>query len=340
MISSARANDVPVVDLTARAITAQQEAGMPSLSKAFAGGTYRPGIVRRGDTINVTVFDSGDAGLFSTADSSSLNLGDYTVDRSGNVNLPFIGVIRVADRSLPTVQTSIAEQLRESAINPFVSVNITRKETDTFTVQGEVAGAGVFPLTARGENVLEAIALAGGPTGKPGQTEVKLIREGNSAAQTLQSIYDTPADNVALLPGDILLLSPAPHTFIAGGALNTKGEIPFSAGSINLNQAIARAGGLADGRANPRSVFVLRTISAEEARQLGERVSSKIPSGGNIIYRVNLRKTDQVFLADRFMIRDGDQIFVGDAPLAKTGKITQVFSRPPELPPAPTVELP
>ncbi|NSX53725.1 polysaccharide biosynthesis/export family protein [Parasulfitobacter algicola] len=340
MISSARSNDVPLIDLSARAISAQNQAGMPTLGKAFTGGTYKPGVVRKGDTINVVVFDAGDAGIFTTADSSSLNLGDYTVDDSGHVNLPFVGRVRVADRTINTVQNAITTQLRESAINPFVNVNITRKDADSFAVQGDVASSGVFPLTARGETVLEAIALAGGPTEKPGQTEVKLIRGDKSAAQILTSIYDNPTDNVTMLPGDILLLAPAPHTFIASGALNKKGEIPFSAGTVNLNQAIARAGGLADGRANPRSVFVLRTITAPEARQLGQKVAELIPSGGNIIYRVNLRKSDQVFLADRFMIRDGDQIFVGDAPLAKTGKITQVFSRPPELPSEPSVELP
>lgn len=45
-------------------------------------------LLRHGDVIEVTVFDTGEDGLFASANSKTLNLGRFTVDRSGAVTLP------------------------------------------------------------------------------------------------------------------------------------------------------------------------------------------------------------------------------------------------------------
>ena len=65
-------------------------------------------------------------------------------------------------------------------------------------------------------------------------------------------------------PGDVVSVARDPQTFTAAGATGQNAVVPFDAIGITLDQAIARAGGLNDNRADPSGVFVIRFERAED----------------------------------------------------------------------------
>jgi polysaccharide biosynthesis/export protein len=58
-----------------------------------------------------------------------------------------------------------------------------------------------------------------------------------------------------------------PQTFVANGATGRNAEIPFDAECISLSQALAKAEGLLDFRADPAGVFVFRFDAGATARE-------------------------------------------------------------------------
>ncbi len=102
-------------------------------------------------------------------------------------------------------------------------------------------------------------------------------------------------------------------------------EVPFDAPSVTLAQAMARAGGLNDERADAASVLVFRFESADLLPVLfPDRSQEQMGSRAPVIYRLNLREPLGLFLAQSFYMREGDAIYVSDAPGAELGKFLRI----------------
>jgi polysaccharide export outer membrane protein len=101
-----------------------------------------------GDRISVVVFGQAD---FS---------GDMSIDSTGNIRLPFVGPIEVANLTLVECQKRIADRLAQGILNrPIVNVQIS--ELSPIFVLGDVRTAGVQPFKF-GMTVKAAVAVAGG----------------------------------------------------------------------------------------------------------------------------------------------------------------------------------
>jgi polysaccharide export outer membrane protein len=128
-------------------------------------------------------------------------------------------------------------------------------------------------------------------------------------------------------PDDVLTLIHDPQMFLAYGATGSNSEISFDADGINLAQALSKAGGLLDYRADPAGVFVFRFESEAVARAL--RPDSPLVGTGlpvKVVYRLNLRDPNSLFLAQQFRIFNGDLIYVSNASLTEVQKVMQIFN--------------
>ena len=117
-------------------------------------------------------------------------------------------------------------------------------------------------------------------------------------------------------PGDVITVVPEPQTFTAFGGTGQNAQIPFNAMGITLEEAIAKAGGLLDYRADPAGIFLLRFEPTALVAQLAP--SRDLPSQGDlvpVIYRLNLRDANSFFLARSFAMRDKDILYVSNSPL-------------------------
>ena len=330
-----RATGVPIVALTPEVVAALGMPRAPAGLSSLGHGAYVPDVIKPGDAIEVTVFDTGDEGLFTAENVGRVELGTYVVSPSGTISLPFAGDLDIAGRTTQAAQGIVTERLREEAVNPFASVNIVRAATDTFTVQGGIGAPGNFPLTPRGETVLDAVAVAGGAQGEPTETSVTVIRGGRRGTQLLSRVIEDDSQNVPLQPGDTIVVGGAGARVIADGALSSPGPIPFAEGTLSLADAVAQAGGLVSTRADPNLVYVFRNQPRGESFVLREEDGTRRRVPGPVIIRAKWDDPLTQLRSGHFMMRDGDILYVGDAPLARFARYFRTFLAEPEAPPPP-----
>jgi polysaccharide biosynthesis/export protein len=319
--------DAPL-GLTSAAMTSYA-AGDTGLSRLRTQG-YIDSRLRRGDVIDVTILDSGEEGILSATNSKTLNLGRFTVDESGSVTLPFVGKQRVLESSPEALQARIVSGLRGSAVNPQAVVTVVEKPSNGITVNGDVRAPGRFPLTARKERVLDAIALAGGASGAPTGTTVTVIRGKQRVSTQLDRIMNDDRQNIYLLPNDQLLLEGDAPSFMALGAFKSAGEFEFEKGKLTLAQAFSRAGGLLDDRADARNFYLFRNQavhSGTQAASAGKNPGAPIVASKPVIYRVNLRDVSNFSLMQQFQMQDGDMLYASNAGLVNAAKLITVFQK-------------
>nr|WP_296014144.1 polysaccharide biosynthesis/export family protein [uncultured Agrobacterium sp.] len=291
---------------------------------------YNAQRLRRGDVVDITVLDTGEDGLFSSTQSKTLNLGRFTVDQSGSVNLPFVGKKRVIDSTPEGLQNQVVAGLKGSAVNPQAVVTVVDKPTSAVMVSGAVKTPGKIPLTARQERVLDAISQAGGAGVAPGAATVTIVRGQQRASATLDRVMREDRQNVRLSPDDQIMIDGDASSFTALGAFKSAGEFQFETGKLTLAQAVGRAGGLLDDRADSRNVYVfrseevpLRYVGPTASKERGEVLTQKRP----VIYRVNMRDASSIALMQMFQMQKGDVLYASNAPLVDAAKLLTVFQK-------------
>ena len=103
-----------------------------------------------------------------------------------------------------------------------------------------------------------------------------------------------------MLPSDTIYVFREPHAFMAFGASGENGRFDFADETINLSDALGKAGGLLDNRANPGAVLVYRIEDRETAAKLGVPVEKFHDDHIPVIYQFNLRDPGGFFLASSF----------------------------------------
>ena len=326
---------IPVIELAdapsaaANAFTTTPEAEGPGLA-ALGGAAPNNERLRPGDVIDVTVLDTGEDGLFTSTASKTLNMGRFTVDQSGFVTMPFVGRQRVAESTPEGLQRQIVNGLKGSSVNPQAVVTVVDKPSSAVIVSGSVAQPGKIPLTARHEKVLDVIAQAGGASSKPDSVSVTVVRGKRRATTTLSRVMSEDRQNIYLRPDDQVMVDGSASTFTALGAFKSAGEIPFETGKLSLAQAIGRAGGLLDDRADAGNVYVFRNQYIKVP--VPAAVNDKTPTTTTlqmrpVIYHVNMKRASSIALMQLFQMQKDDVLYASNAPLVDYAKLFNVYQK-------------
>jgi polysaccharide export outer membrane protein len=103
----------------------------------------------------------------------------YMVATDGTINLPLIGVIKVAGKTKTQVENDIADRLKSGEIinDPNVTVNVSQANSKKVYVSGEgIAKVGVYPL-AMPTRVSQLLAAMGGFREWANRTRILILRE-------------------------------------------------------------------------------------------------------------------------------------------------------------------
>ncbi|MDH0615225.1 polysaccharide export protein [Agrobacterium sp. GD03871] len=306
-----------------------QSASGPGLT-ALRNTGYNAQRLRRGDVIDITVLDTGEDGLFSPTQSKTLNLGRFTVDQSGSVNIPFVGKQRVVDSTPEGLQSQVVAGLKGSAVNPQAVVTVVDKPTSAVMLSGAVKNPGKITLTARQERVLDALNQAGGPTVAAGAATVTVVRGSQRASAPLDRVMREDRQNIRLSPDDQIMIDGDAASYTALGAFKSAGEFQFEAGKLTLAQAVGRAGGLLDDRADARNVYVFRNeiVQVPAATVSGAKgPAATATTMRPVIYHVNMRDASSIALMQLFQMQKGDVLYASNAPLVDSAKLLTVFQK-------------
>lgn len=324
---------VDVNDAVTRQLLAHGATRMFSEALGAEGGVNY--LVGAGDSIEVNIWEAPPSTLFGTGLvdtklgplSRVTTLPEQMVNKDGLITVPFAGSIRAAGRSVSEIERDIAGRLKGKANQPQVLVRLTRNVSSKVTVVGEVMSSKIFPLTPRGERLLDALAAAGGTKQPVNKTTIQITRGSSVYSLALETIIRDPTQNIPLQAGDVVTALFNPYSFNALGATGKNEEVNFEAQGITLAQALARSNGLNDARADPRAVFVFR-FEARDTLQWPQQPVQVTPEGKvPVIYRINLNDPRSLFISQSFPISDKDVLYVANAPSAEMQKfLNLVFS--------------
>jgi polysaccharide biosynthesis/export protein len=325
-----------IIELNAAVATTLQTRTLPTFRGSF--GDFRPAPDQRigtGDSIAVTVWEAAAGGLFSapavdraSPGSRSATIPEQVVTRDGSITVPYAGRVRVAGLRPQDVERAIVTRLEGKAIQPQALVTVTRNASNTVSVTGEVVSGALVPLNVRGQRIMEVIAMAGGVRGAAHETFVVVTRGGRSVQVPLQRILASPAENIFARSGDVVTLVRAPLTYTAVGATGQNAVVPFGQVALSLEEALGKAGGLLDSRSDPEGVYIMRYEPVALVRKLlNDPQSLRGQSGMTpVVYRINMREANSLFLARSFQVLDKDILYVANAPLNEVQKIFQLIN--------------
>lgn len=271
---------------------------------------------RKGDIINITIWEASPGFLFNSANkinndsisgSASINsVPSQPVDQDGKIYVPYVGRFNVEDLSVPELEELVISQLRGKANNPQVQVNANYLNSQ-INIIGNIATPGKYELNPL-DNVLDFIAKAGGVKGNEKDTLVSLIRDKKIYSSPLIKILEDPEYNISLNYGDSLIFSSKPKKAVFLGALNSNQTVEFGPNDINLLEAISKAYGLNDQRANSKRIYIFRP---------NENIST--------LFSIDLSDTGSFMYASNFYIKDGDIIVVTNNSLYEGQKALSII---------------
>ena len=275
-------------------------------------------VISAGDVLGLTIWENVDDGLLVPQGQNATVLNELQVDGAGFIYVPYAGRVRAAGNSPERIRQIITEKLAEQTPEPQVQVRRLAGDGATVTVSGRIGGQGVYPIERPTRTLSSMIAAAGGVAIEPEIAQITVIRGEASGTIWYEDLFDHPAADIALRAGDQIYVKEDSRTFTALGATGAQSRVPFESKAISAIEALATVGGLQTAAADPTGVFVFRNEPAEIANQLLARTD--LIGTQRVVYVLDLTQPNGMFMARDFAIRDGDTVYVTEAPFVQFNK--------------------
>jgi polysaccharide export outer membrane protein len=296
---------------------------------AFSEGFQSAGLVgsddiRPGDKLGLTIWENVDDGLLAGQGQNATALTEVQVDGAGFIFVPYAGRIKAAGNSPEALRQIITQKLDEQTPDPQVSVTRLAGDGATVSVMGGVGGQGVYPIERPTRTLSAMLAKAGGVVIPPEVAQITVTRGNHTGKVWLKDLYSNPRMDIALRPGDIVLVEEDTRAFTALGATGGQSRVQFKTQTLSALEAIAQVGGLSTGFADPKGVFVFRNEPAEIANSVLGRAD--LVGDQRLVYVLDLTEPTGMFNARDFVIRDGDTVYVTEAPYVQWQKTLAVLT--------------
>ena len=280
--------------------------------------------IRAGDTLGLTIWENVRDPLLVPAGQNATVLEEVQVDGSGFIFVPYAGRIRAAGNTPEAIRRIITTKLEEQTPDPQVQVRRLAGDGATVSIVGAVGAQGVYAIERPTRTLASMLARAGGVAVEPGIAQVTVVRGGHSGQIWFEDLYDHPGHDIALRAGDRIFVEQDTRSFTALGATGAQSRVTFESQTLSAIEAIAQVGGLNSNLADPTGVFVFRNEPEEIANQLVGR--NDLTGTQRVVYVLDLTEPNGMFMARDFAIRDGDTVYVTEAPYSQFNKtISAVF---------------
>jgi len=306
---------VTVNDHVVRATAVQPALGFTS--SFIKAGVLGSDTINPGDTLTLTIWENVDDGVMSKKGVPT-QLTEVQVDGAGYIFIPYAGRIKAAGNSPDALRKVITEKLDAQTPDPQVAVARAPGDGSTVSVMGAIAGQGVYAIERPTRTLSAMIARAGGVTVKPEVAKITVTRGTKTGTVWLKDLYENPKMDIALRGGDVILVEQDTRSFTSLGATGSQARVPFETQTLSALEAIATVGGLQTGLADPTGVFVFRNEPAEIASVVLGR--NDLVGDQRMVYLLDLTGPNGMFLARDFVIRDGDTVYVTEAPYVQWQK--------------------
>lgn len=234
----------------------------------------------------------------STSSNDPQNSG-YPIDIYGNIQLPLVGQIHVAGKTLAEINQYVRKQFSKYLKHPDVVVRVTAYEARRYFVNGQVQHTGQFTLNDKPVSLYTALSQAGGLTNENGDnTDIQLIRNGKTYNLDLISLEKAGFSLHKLLiqPNDTIYVNTRQNQKIyVMGESNKNQSIILRNQGMSLSDVIGENEGISPLSANPARLYVMRS----------DPVTKKAT-----IYHLNLRDFGNFALANQFQMEKNDIVYI------------------------------
>ncbi len=295
---------------------------MPALgfSDSFrSAGKVGSDTINPGDTLGMTIFENvKDDPLLGNTGQRVSQLTEVQVDGSGFIFVPYAGKIKAAGQTPDGLRQIITKKLDSQTPDPQISVQRLAGDGQTVSVTGAVGGQGVYPIERPTRTLSAMIAKAGGVAIEPAVAVVRVTRGNQTGKIWMQDLFENPGLDIALRGGDRIVIERDQRAYTALGATGAQNRIPFETQTLSAIEAIAQVGGLNTSIADPKGVFVFRNEPSAVANAVLGR--DDLRGDQRMVYVLDLTQPTGMFEARDFLIRDGDTLYVTEAPFTQWSK--------------------
>lgn len=281
-------------------------------------GVVGSDIIRPGDTLGLAIWENVDDGLLAAEGASATDLSEVQVDGAGFIFVPYAGRIKASGNTPEALRRVITGKLDTQTPDPQVIVRRVAGDGATVSLVGGVGQQGLFAIERPTRTLSSMIARAGGISIEPDVAQITVIRGKHRSKIWFEDLYSNPKFDIALRPGDRILVEEDSRAFTVLGATGAQNRIEFVTQTLSAIEAIAQVGGLNSNLADPTGVFVLRNEPAEIANSVLGRSDLQGPQ--RFAYVLDLTQPTGMFEARDFVIRDGDTVYVTEAPFVTWNK--------------------
>ncbi len=169
----------------------------PALAaEAVPGDAYR---VQPGDVLSISVWR--EEGLEK----------EVLVRPDGGLSFPLVGNVQASGKSIPELQTEVADKLKRFIPDPSVTVAVLKLDGNKVYVIGKVNRPGEFPVT-RNVDVVQALAMAGGMTPYAAVNKIHILRRSGGKQSAIPFAYGDVEkgqdleQNIVLQAGDVVVV--------------------------------------------------------------------------------------------------------------------------------------
>lgn len=260
---------------------------------------------------NLSVTTTTTAG--GTAGQTSNVVPLRVVNHDGSIYFPMAGRVEAASRTVPELRDQIARQLSRFVKDPQVEVEVAAYRSQRVFVVGEIETPGNLPITDVPMRVADAIGQAGGPTAQADLSVVHVTRGSERLTLDVERLYyeGDLSQNLLLQHGDVITVPDRRErkVFVLGEVAQPR-SYPLPRGRLTLADAVSDAGGPNPLTSNTGQLFVLRLGANDEPQ----------------VYHLDARSPEALLLADRFVLRARDVVYIDPTQLARAGRvITQLL---------------
>ena len=143
---------------------------------------------------------------------AGIYFNSYSVDKHGNIRLPYLGDINVLGYTTKEVQIKIDEEFKKYFLDPndvFVEVRLAGIR---YTTIGEVGKTGINVLYLNQVNLVQALAASGDIQITGNRERVHVYRKGLDGTKdyivNMLDVNSFDSDNFFILPNDIIYVEP------------------------------------------------------------------------------------------------------------------------------------
>ena len=314
-----------IVSVNERVIQYTSVAPAVMFSDRFTNaGKIGPDLIRPGDVLGLQIWENTSDTLLGGEATSNTQIQEIQVDSSGNIFVPYAGRIRAAGSTPDQLRAVITRKLDAQTPDPQVVVRRIAGDGSSVSVMGGVSAQGVYPIQGATRTLSAMLAKAGGIKIEPEVAQIRVTRGDQTGKVWFADLYNNPKSDIALRPGDRIYVEEDTRTYTALGATGAQTRIPFNSQKLSAVEALAQVGGLSSSTADPTGVFIFRDEPEEIANAVLGR--NDLVGSQRFAYVLDMTEPNGVFIGRDFLIRDGDTVFVTEAPFVSWNKTLSVLN--------------